>query len=450
MKILLIVALCCSALTANAKGGSVVTPAPGGFNVKFASNGTPLAVASSGGANPVLMGTAAFAIPVVGNNTMAGVATGLITAAAAATGWGGLALAIGGLAIAAIPVIKNWMASNNVTARTDGRYDIIINDIQSVWTTRALYGGAYSTGPAAADACGASATLQGGGVWSTSFTITQGANGSVCNFVFNHSQYGQLVFSQGLTETQLPNGSKTIAVDLPDVINRMTVNPPTPAAVQELVERGYPPEVEPTKLEIPKPTMTTGTTTATNPDGSQKVTEEKFTCVPFGATLIRCATDNVVTSTKPETTSTLVVTAPDGSTSTAIITKPKTTETTTETTDKPPQTTCGLPGSPACKIDETGTATGPADTFTQPKADIDTAKTAAETAIGNAASISAPVWSFTFQLPTGCAPYVTGIRGVILNVCQYQSTIHGLLSAIWAAATIFCMIGMVGRTIRES
>lgn len=116
----------------------------------------------------------------------------------------------------------------------------------------------------------------------------------------------------------------------------------------------------------------------------------------------------------------------------------------------PPVETCGLPGKPACKIDETGTAPNAGTTYDATKTAIDTAKSSAETNIGGAASIGAPSWSFAFQLPTGCAPYVTGIKGVVLNVCQYQSTIHGLLSVIWAAATAFAMIGMVGRTIRES
>ena len=129
--------------------------------------------------------------------------------------------------------------------------------------------------------------------------------------------------------------------------------------------------------------------------------------------------------------------------------------TTTSTPPSPspapePAITCGLPGTPACKLDETGTATTAGTTYDATKTAIDTAKTASETAITGAASIAAPSWSFAFQLPTGCAPYVTGIKGVVLNVCQYQPTIHGLLSAIWAAATAFAMIGMVGRTIRES
>lgn len=111
--------------------------------------------------------------------------------------------------------------------------------------------------------------------------------------------------------------------------------------------------------------------------------------------------------------------------------------------------TCGLPGTPACKIDETGTLPGAGTTFDNANSDINAARGAAKNAIDGAASIAAPTWSFTFQFPTGCAPFVTGIRGFILNVCPYQSQIHSLLSAIWAASTIFAMIGMVGRTIRN-
>lgn len=112
--------------------------------------------------------------------------------------------------------------------------------------------------------------------------------------------------------------------------------------------------------------------------------------------------------------------------------------------------TCGLPGKPKCLIDESGTPAEVGSTFDKAKSDLDVSQTAAKAAIDSAAGIAAPTWSFTFQLPTGCAPYVTGIKGVVLNVCQYQSTMHSLLSAIWAAATAFAMIGMVGRTIREA
>ena len=136
--------------------------------------------------------------------------------------------------------------------------------------------------------------------------------------------------------------------------------------------------------------------------------------------------------------------------STGAVTNNETTTATPPAPPAPPTITCGLPSTPACKLDESGTPASAGTTYDASKTAIDAAKTSAETNIGGAASIAAPAWSFSFALPTGCAPYVTGIKGVVLNVCQYQSTIHGLLSVIWAAATAFAMIGMVGRTIREA
>lgn len=111
---------------------------------------------------------------------------------------------------------------------------------------------------------------------------------------------------------------------------------------------------------------------------------------------------------------------------------------------------CGLPDTPACKIDETGTPSGVGTTFDAPKTELETAKTQAQTDISGAQNIAAPTWSFTFALPTGCAPYATGLRGFIMNICPFQPVIHDLLSMIWAASTAFALIGMVGRTIREA
>lgn len=110
--------------------------------------------------------------------------------------------------------------------------------------------------------------------------------------------------------------------------------------------------------------------------------------------------------------------------------------------------TCGLPGKPKCLIEEAGTP-APVNSDVD-SAKLDAPKSSAETAITGAASIAAPTWSFSFALPTGCAPYQTGLRGVVLNICQFQPTIHDLMSMVWAATTAFAMIGMVGRTIRES
>lgn len=129
----------------------------------------------------------------------------------------------------------------------------------------------------------------------------------------------------------------------------------------------------------------------------------------------------------------------------------------TGTTPKPgdgeEQAACGAPGQPPCAIDGSDV---PKDAGSA----VDAAKTASEknaadtkAAIERAASMEAPGWSFSFQLPTGCTPYTPaafGDFGISINPCEWQGTIHDLMSMIWAAVTAFCIIGMVGRAIREA
>ena len=114
-------------------------------------------------------------------------------------------------------------------------------------------------------------------------------------------------------------------------------------------------------------------------------------------------------------------------------------------------TPCGAPGQAICavKVDETGVAPNAGTTFDASKTAVD--QSAADTLqkINQARDrTDGPSWSFTFALPIGCSPYPVGFAGVTLNVCQYQGTIHDLLSMVWAAVTAFTIIGMVGRTIR--
>lgn len=113
------------------------------------------------------------------------------------------------------------------------------------------------------------------------------------------------------------------------------------------------------------------------------------------------------------------------------------------------QLNCGAPGQPKCRIDESGTGDGKG-AFNEAEEKTKTTKDAIKTAIDGAANIEAPKWTFSFAFPTGCTPYTTAIRGFVMNPCAYQSTIHDLMSMIWAAVSAFCIIGMVGRTIRES
>lgn len=192
-------------------------------------------------------------------------------------------------------------------------------------------------------------------------------------------------------------------------------------------------------------------TTATNPATAPNTSSQ--TRNADGSTTTTNTTNNYTYNGANVTVTTVTVTTTTNQAGSVTSVVSGSVTTTAPTSSIPVQSSltisCGLPDTPACKINETGTKVGAETTYDAPKTEIDSAKTSAVAEIDKAASIVAPSWSFSFEFPTGCAPYVTGIRGFILNVCPYQSAIHSLLSAIWAASTIFAMIGMVGRTIRN-
>lgn len=115
-------------------------------------------------------------------------------------------------------------------------------------------------------------------------------------------------------------------------------------------------------------------------------------------------------------------------------------------------TPCGATGQEKCnvKVDEAGTPTGGGTNFTGANSQIQTNADNIGQAINQAHGMTAPAWSFSFQLPTGCSAYNVNIKDFVMDPCQYQGTIHDLMSMIWCAVTAFCLISMVGRTIRES
>lgn len=115
------------------------------------------------------------------------------------------------------------------------------------------------------------------------------------------------------------------------------------------------------------------------------------------------------------------------------------------------QQACGAPGQPECsvKVNEKGTPDGVGKSFDAAQKKSDDSHTAQVKSIEDAAKReTGPTWDFSFQLPTGCTPMQTAIGNFTLDPCRYQGTIHDLMSMVWAAITVFTIIGMVGRTIR--
>lgn len=122
---------------------------------------------------------------------------------------------------------------------------------------------------------------------------------------------------------------------------------------------------------------------------------------------------------------------------------------TTPETSTPPQEiiTCGLPTSPPCKIDEAGTPQAdPAKT----QEEIDSVFGEIKTCLQDIKTClpALPQLSWSFSLPSGCSPlsFDTQVGPVIqIDMCQHQSTIHDLMSMLWAAAGLFGAVSLVAR-----
>lgn len=112
---------------------------------------------------------------------------------------------------------------------------------------------------------------------------------------------------------------------------------------------------------------------------------------------------------------------------------------------------CGLPGTPACKIDETGTPTV-ATGLQDQKAGNDALDKATDDTKANITAVADPAtkdtaWKFSFAFPTNCAPLVAW-DGMSFDICRFQPMIHDILSMLWYGSTVFLVVGMVGRTMR--
>lgn len=275
------------------------------------------------------------------------------------------------------------------------------------------------------------------------------ADGDWCHLYYN----GSVVQSDPIESRTLPEQVVVTPVQEQDFINEMKGRPIPDALPLELPNMPIPvqqpvfnpdpaisPQPAPSPLQSPRPMWVPTGDPVKNPNPSPATQPDTWTQPGVKVSPSPTVTDPWRVDVSPDDKT---KNDPSPNVDTPV-------ETTTPTPEKLDIETCGLPGKPKCLIDETGTPADKAESFEPAKTELDTAKTTASDAITAAEGIAAPSWSFTFQLPTGCAPYVTGIRGFIMNVCEYQSTIHDLLSMVWAAATAFACIGMVGRTIREA
>jgi len=122
----------------------------------------------------------------------------------------------------------------------------------------------------------------------------------------------------------------------------------------------------------------------------------------------------------------------------------------TSTTTKPEPVelkTCGLPDTPACKIDETGMPEQSAiDSKMDSKKATDVYKEIQDMAANPAAKLPVhPVINWSFSLPTGCAmlplpafePFIKP-----LDICQFRPMFHDVMNIVWLFGGIFGAISL--------
>lgn len=255
------------------------------------------------------------------------------------------------------------------------------------------------------------------------------------------------VEQEQLTEEQVANeianksgwpSSSAVSRALADAVNagqKVEVEKPIVSPEQAPIEG-------PADVQFPS-VNTTGqpvTTTTNNPDGSvttTTTTPSTTTQFPGNDTARHTTTTTTTTSTRN----------PDGSTTQGPTT------TTTSTPDKPPEEKpkdpCGLPDTPKCKIDETGTPDK--ETLDGKKEAEDQNKELRDFVTDPKSKLPAfPTLSWAFSMPTGCAPFPLGAAFAPyiteLNICPYQEVFHDIMSVVWIIGGLFGAISMFWRS----
>jgi len=212
----------------------------------------------------------------------------------------------------------------------------------------------------------------------------------------------------------VPQGASAVSEGLASSIDDTTVSLPGGA---QSVQVGQPVTVTTTTTNTAGDTITKNETTTTNATTNNNV-------VNYTTTTVTTTTNNTTNITTTETTQT----------------KP------TATTTPDEIITCGLPGTPACKIDETGTPE--ADSFDPSLVDsvFQPVKTCLQDPLACLPALPDLSWAFT--VPTSCTAIpVNGFGEYIseIDICPFQSIFHDLMSMIWAAVGVFAAAQMLFR-----
>lgn len=224
------------------------------------------------------------------------------------------------------------------------------------------------------------------------------------------------------------------------------------ALAEALRVPGVAPVVAPETPNIVGPFAVPSTKTTTNE--TVKVIPGTTTVAPPGTSVTEPATRTTTSQTTHNITyNQNTATTTNTTTSTTNITNNITNQTSnegdpvTETEEKPEIEVCGLPGTPACKIDETGTPEAKPDTA---EADAKKALKPLDDLIANPQSAlpTLPTINWAFTLPSGCAPIALPAFEPWLqeiDVCAFQPMFHDIMTFVWVLGGIFGAIGTFWR-----
>lgn len=339
----------CLPLTAHAlapsKGYNIaVTPSGKNFQLKYASDGTPMATVqpAAGGVVPVTQTVNVNLTPI---KTASVIATGVITGAAVGGAVGAVIGGLGALAVATMPGFVELFQRRGVAIDPDGTFK---KTDPTVCTVAPCF--SYKFRTAALSGSYVAACQNGVGLgqstgygWAT-YTSVISSSPDNCRFVMSYNGGSLNSDFLALTKTaQTPAATALVPATQAEFVEAISLATPTQAEVQALVDALYPPAVTTPTLTGPARVFVGNTVEMFSP--SEKRTIEEWKNLDYSTPgEVKVQTEKKTTVTSDATTSSTTTTNSDGSTSVSTTTTPATSkiETTTDEDEKPPEDACKL------------------------------------------------------------------------------------------------------------
>lgn len=167
------------------------------------------------------------------------------------------------------------------------------------------------------------------------------------------------------------------------------------------------------------------------------------TVKPDGTTETKTTTNNYSYAGNTVTVTSTTITNNVNNTTGAVTTQ---SETVQPAPPPEPQITCGLPNTPACRIDETGMPDKPAVDAAMKKTPTEIQKDIDDITKNPAGFFPAfPTLNWAFALPTGCAQIPTPAFAPAMtqiDVCTFQPMFHDVMTVVWMLGGLFGAISL--------